>query len=202
MQQMALRCNRVRCAATTGSAAVCGTRCTVTIGRCAALQTLQPLATGACPWQRSGRRCIRLQQLRHRKVRCRLWHTLHGCRCCCAAWLSPQQLANGLRSVASGRRSVATAVRCGATDSASVHHVVARNLQQVRLRHSRLHCNKRSDDLFCNRIIRCCNTRRAVATDCTLVQQCCVVELSAVATRDAPSQRMGNRVGCVVARTG
>ena len=43
--------------------------------------------------------------------------------------------------------------------------------------------------------------RRAVATDCTLAQQCCVVELSAVATRETPLQRMGNRVGCVVART-
>jgi hypothetical protein len=47
-------------------------------------------------------------------------------------------------------------------------------LQQVRLRHGRLHC---------------------VATGC------CVVVRSAVATRDAPLQRMGNRIGCVVART-
>ena len=45
------------------------------------------------------------------------------------------------------------------------------------------------------------NTRCAVATDCTLVQQFCVVALSTVATRDAPLQQMGNSVGCVVART-
>ena len=67
LQQIALRCNRVRCAATTGSAAVCGTRCTATIGGCAALQSLQQVATGGCPLQRPARRCIRLQRLRYRK---------------------------------------------------------------------------------------------------------------------------------------
>jgi hypothetical protein len=41
----------------------------------------------------------------------------------------------------------------------------------------------------------------AVATDCALVQQFCVVAMSAVATPDALLQRMSNCFGCVVART-
>ena len=49
---------------------------------------------------------------------------------------------------------------------------------------------------------RCCNTRCTVATDgqpCRLRRRTNL--LNDVATRDAPLQRMGNRDGCVVART-
>jgi hypothetical protein len=163
-------------------------------------------------------------------------------RCCehvvCAALSSRQQVAPGLWSVAAGCGQLQHGTALQQIALACIT-VVVRFSQQVRLRHSKLHCvatgistcrtvatrcNKWSVDLFCNRIVRCCNMRRcnrlrsraavlrcrtercrntryAVATDCALVQQFCVVALSAVATRDALLQRMGNRIGCVVAQT-
>jgi hypothetical protein len=151
---------------------------------------------------------------------------------------SRQQVAPGLWSVAAGCGQLQHGTALQQIALACIT-VVVRFSQQVRLRHSKLHCvatgistcrtvatrcNKWSVDLFCNRIVRCCNMRRcnrlrsraavlrcrtercrntryAVATDCALVQQFCVVALSAVATRDALLQRMGNRIGCVVAQT-
>ena len=59
LQQIGLRCNRVRCAATTGCAAGCGTRCTATIGGCAALQSLQQVAADCGLLQRAVPCCNR-----------------------------------------------------------------------------------------------------------------------------------------------
>ncbi len=140
-------------------------------------------------------------------------------RCCehvvCAASSSRQQVAPGLWSVAAGCGQLQHGTALQQIALACIT-VVVRFSQQVQLRHSKLHCvatgistcrtvamrcNEWSVDLFCNRIVRCCNMRCAVATDCALVQQFCVVALSAVATPDALLQRMSNCFGCVVART-
>ncbi len=101
--------------------------------------------------------------------------------------------------------------RCGAgilvADQRTTHEPPACGpLQRAALR-----CNR------CNRLQRaavCCNMSRCVATRCAALQQvrlhhgrlhcvatgCCVVVRSAVATRDAPLQRSGTSVGCVVER--
>jgi len=164
-------------------------------------------------------------------------------RCCenvvCAALSSRQQVAPGLWSVAAGCGQLQHGTALQQIALACIT-VVVRFSQQVRLRHSKWHCvatgistcrtvatrcNKWSVDLFCNRIVRCCNMRRCNRLRSRAAVLRCRTEhggntrcaaatngqqnwlrrrtnlRSAVATRDAPLQQMGNSVGWVVAQT-
>ena len=192
---MALRCNRVRCAATTGCAAVCGRRCTAAIGRFAALQPLQPVAADCGLLQRGCNGLLpvatdgaALQQgaLRcNNRLCCRLWHTLN-----CDHWrLRRAAIAatgrSGLRTVAKGCalmqqmalrcnkvRCAATtgcAAVCGRRCTAAIGRFAAlRSLQQVA-----------ADCGLLQRAVPCCNRWRCVATGCAALQQQVVLPFAA-----------------------
>jgi hypothetical protein len=205
LQRIALcchhRCNRLQRAAVYYNglwSVVSGSHC-VAIIAATGCNRLWSVATGRGLLQRpvvcwNGLHCVAIAATGCNElwpVAANLWSVATGCaalRRLLRHTLYCEQRCNRLQRAAVGcNRSRCVATRCAA-------------LHQVRLRHGRLHC-------VANRLLRCgterrCHTRCAVGTDgksCWLRRF--TTMLSAVATGDALLQRIGNRVGCVVART-